>query len=59
MSSPVSASSKEKNNTTRPSVVVMWLLVWVLFRTMFGAGMIKVRADPAVTLPRTPDAVRE
>jgi len=37
----------------------MWLLVWVLFRTMFGAGMIKVRADPAVTLPRTPDAVRQ
>jgi hypothetical protein len=24
----------------------MWLIVWVLFRTMFGAGMIKVRADP-------------
>src|SRR5204862_235434 len=22
------------------------LIVWVLFRTMFGAGMIKVRADP-------------
>src|SRR4029453_17179390 len=31
---------------TRPPVVVMWLIVWVLFRTMFGAGMIKVRADP-------------
>src|SRR5438046_39105 len=30
----------------RPPVIVMWLIVWVLFRTMFGAGMIKVRADP-------------
>jgi hypothetical protein len=31
---------------TRPPVVVMWLIVWVLFRAMFGAGMIKIRADP-------------
>jgi Lipase maturation factor len=31
---------------TRPPVAVMWLIVWVLFRTMFGAGMIKMRADP-------------
>jgi hypothetical protein len=31
---------------TRPPVVVMWLIVWVLFRAMFGAGMIKMRADP-------------
>jgi hypothetical protein len=31
---------------TRPPVVVMWLIVWVLFRAMFGAGMIKLRADP-------------
>ncbi len=31
---------------TRPPVVVMWLIVWVLFRTMFGAGMIKLRSDP-------------
>jgi lipase maturation factor len=34
------------SSNTRPPVVVMWLIVWVLFRTMFGAGMIKVRADP-------------
>ncbi|PYK11185.1 MAG: hypothetical protein DME61_01375 [Verrucomicrobia bacterium] len=31
---------------THPPVVVMWLIVWVLFRTMFGAGMIKLRSDP-------------
>ena len=31
---------------TRVPVVVMWLIVWVLFRTMFGAGMIKLRSDP-------------
>src|ERR1044071_3125480 len=34
------------SSDTRPPVVVMWLLVWVLFRTMFCAGMIKVRAYP-------------
>jgi hypothetical protein len=31
---------------TRAPVIVMWLIVWVLFRTMFGAGMIKLRSDP-------------
>src|SRR5205085_531761 len=31
---------------SRPPAIVMWLIVWMLFRTMFGAGMIKVRADP-------------
>jgi Lipase maturation factor len=31
---------------TRAPVVVMWLIVWLLFRNMFGAGMIKLRADP-------------
>jgi hypothetical protein len=34
------------SSDTRPPVAVMWLIVWVLFRTMFGAGMIKIRADP-------------
>ena len=34
------------SSDTRPPLIVMWLIVWVLFRTMFGAGMIKVRADP-------------
>jgi hypothetical protein len=28
-----------------PPVVVMWLLKWVLFRNMFGAGLIKIRGD--------------
>jgi hypothetical protein len=28
------------SSDTRPPVIVMWLIVWVLFRTMFGAGMI-------------------
>jgi hypothetical protein len=30
---------------TRAPAVVMWLIVWLLFRNMFGAGMIKLRAD--------------
>jgi hypothetical protein len=30
----------------QPPIVVMWLILWLLFRTMFGAGMIKLRADP-------------
>ena len=34
------------SSDTRAPVIVMWLIVWVLFRTMFGAGMIKLRADP-------------
>jgi len=34
------------SSDTRPPVVVMWLITWVLFRTMFGAGMIKMRSDP-------------
>lgn len=28
-----------------PPVLIIWLLRWVLFRIMFGAGMIKVRGD--------------
>jgi hypothetical protein len=28
-----------------PPVVVVWLLKWVLFRNMFGAGLIKIRGD--------------
>jgi len=30
---------------TGPPVVVIWLLKWVLFRNMFGAGLIKLRGD--------------
>jgi Lipase maturation factor len=28
-----------------PPVIVIWLLRWILFRLMFGAGMIKIRGD--------------
>jgi hypothetical protein len=31
---------------TAPPVVVIWMYRWVLFRLMFGAGMIKLRGDP-------------
>ena len=34
------------SSDTRPPAIVIWLLLWVLFRIMFGAGMIKIRADP-------------
>jgi len=30
---------------SEPPVVVIWLLKWVLFRNMFGAGLIKIRGD--------------
>jgi len=29
-----------------PPVVVIWLFRWLLFRLMFGAGLIKLRGDP-------------
>ena len=31
---------------TRDAIVCPWLLRWVLFRVMFGAGLIKWRGDP-------------
>ncbi|HET6499273.1 MAG TPA: lipase maturation factor family protein [Amycolatopsis sp.] len=31
---------------TAPPVLVLWLLLWLLFRVEFGAGMIKMRGDP-------------
>jgi hypothetical protein len=30
---------------SQPPVVVVWLLKWLLFRNMFGAGLIKIRGD--------------
>ena len=30
---------------SEPPVVVVWLLKWLLFRNMFGAGLIKIRGD--------------
>ena len=32
-------------SATTPSVVLLWLWRWVLFRDMFGAGLIKLRGD--------------
>jgi hypothetical protein len=31
---------------TEPSVALNWIFRWVLFRLMFGAGLIKMRGDP-------------
>jgi len=33
-------------NRLAPSPVVIWLLRWLLFRVLFGAGLIKLRGDP-------------
>ena len=33
-------------NDTTPSVLTIFLLRWILFRVMFGAGLIKLRGDP-------------
>jgi hypothetical protein len=32
--------------STRPQPILVWLLRWVLFRIMLGAGLIKLRGDP-------------
>src|SRR3954447_11219992 len=32
--------------TTAPSTILNWMYRWTLFRLMFGAGLIKMRADP-------------
>ena len=32
--------------TSKPPVVVVWLFRWLVFRVMFGAGLIKLRGDP-------------
>jgi hypothetical protein len=31
---------------TAPPTIVIWMFRWVVFRLMFGAGMIKLRGDP-------------
>ena len=31
---------------TAPSAIAIWILRWILFRDMFGAGLIKLRGDP-------------
>jgi hypothetical protein len=34
------------SRSTNPQTVVIWLYRWLLFRIMFGAGLIKLRGDP-------------
>ena len=34
------------SSDTQAPAAVRWLLLWLLFRVMFGAGMIKIRGDP-------------
>jgi len=34
------------SSDTSPPQVILWLLRWVLFRVLFGAGLIKLRGDP-------------
>lgn len=34
------------SRTTNPQTIVIWLFRWLLFRIMFGAGLIKLRGDP-------------
>jgi len=33
-------------NSVKNPVLVIWLIRWLLFRVMFGAGLIKLRGDP-------------
>jgi hypothetical protein len=33
-------------STSEPSRILMWMYRWLLFRLMFGAGLIKLRGDP-------------
>jgi len=33
------------SSNTTPSTLVIWLMRWILFRLMFGAGLIKLRGD--------------
>src|SRR5437667_3051359 len=34
------------SRSTAPPVIVIWMYRWLLFRLMFGAGLIKLRGDP-------------
>ena len=34
------------NRAATPQTIVIWLFRWLLFRVMFGAGLIKLRGDP-------------
>jgi hypothetical protein len=39
----------ERNATSPPSLIVIVLFRWLVFRIMFGAGLIKLRGDPCWT----------
>ncbi len=34
------------NSATAPNAIPLWILRWMEFRVMFGAGLIKLRGDP-------------
>ena len=34
------------SNNVPPQRITIWMIRWVLFRVMFGAGLIKLRGDP-------------
>lgn len=34
------------SRATTPQAAIIWLIRWLLFRVMFGAGLIKLRGDP-------------
>lgn len=34
------------NGATAPNMIPLWILRWMEFRVMFGAGLIKLRGDP-------------
>jgi hypothetical protein len=34
------------NHATTPNMIPLWILRWMEFRVMFGAGLIKLRGDP-------------
>ena len=45
-SKPGSSRSSSAAHTTLPSMWMIWIWRWMLFRLMFGAGLIKLRGDP-------------
>jgi len=34
------------SRASAPSIAIIWMVRWILFRDMFGAGLIKLRGDP-------------
>ena len=46
-SSCVRSSTPVRSRAVAPPVAVIWLFRWLIFRIMLGAGLIKLRGDPA------------